>query len=346
MGRQKDKSGRSRPATIREVADDLGVSVATVSRALTRPELLKENTRVRVLEAVERLGYQPNLIARGLRLRESRLVFVVVPSLSPFFLEVFRGAERAARECDYAVLMGHTERNPDREQMFFDQVASGRADGVILVSSSDAQAIADRTRRMPPVVAALENIEGQDIPAVRVDHIRAAMDATNHLLSLGHRRIAHLAGPDRAPMAVHRREGFEKAMADAGQDPNAFPRVSGDFTVAFGAQAMTALLELETRPTAVFAANDEIAIGAIQAIKQAGLKVGRDISVIGFDNQRIATLYEPPLTTIKVPTEEIGYRAMLLLRKILEGAVVHEDAVLATSLEVRSTTGPAPDGRA
>jgi LacI family repressor for deo operon, udp, cdd, tsx, nupC, and nupG len=147
-------------------------------------------------------------------------------------------------------------------------------------------------------------------------------------------------------MAVHRREGFEKAMADAGQDPNAFPRVSGDFTVAFGAQAMTALLELETRPTAVFAANDEIAIGAIQAIKQAGLKVGRDISVIGFDNQRIATLYEPPLTTIKVPTEEIGYRAMLLLRKILEGAVVHEDAVLATSLEVRSTTGPAPDGRA
>jgi LacI family repressor for deo operon, udp, cdd, tsx, nupC, and nupG len=333
---------RAPPATIREVAVDLGLSVATVSRALTRPELLKDNTRIRVLEAVERLGYQPNLIARGLRLRESRLVFVVVPSLSPFFLEVFRGAERAARECDYAVLMGHTERNPDREQMFFDQVSSGRADGVILVSSSDAEAIATRTRRMPAVVAALENIEGQDIAAVRVDHIAAAMEATDHLLSLGHRRIAHIAGPDRAPMAVHRREGFEKAMNAAGQDPDAFPRLTGDFTVAFGTQAMTTLLALEVRPTAVFAANDEIAIGAIQAIKKAGLKVGVDISVIGFDDQRIATLYEPPLTTIKVPTEEIGYRSMLLLQKILGGRASHEDSVLATSLVVRSTTGPPP----
>ncbi len=338
----KKERHRAPPATIREVAVDLGLSVATVSRALTRPELLKDGTRIRVLEAVERLGYQPNLIARGLRLRESRLVFVVVPSLSPFFLEVFRGAERAARECDYAVLMGHTERNPDREQMFFDQVSSGRADGVILVSSSDAEAIATRTRRMPSVVAALENIEGQDIAAVRVDHIGAAMDATNHLLSLGHKRVAHIAGPCRAPMAVHRREGFEKAMRAAGQDPDAFPRQSGDFTVAYGTQAMAELLALPVRPTAVFAANDEIAIGAIQAIKQAGLKVGRDISVIGFDDQRIATLYEPPLTTIKVPTEEIGYRSMLLLGKILGGRENHEETVLATSLVVRATTGPPP----
>jgi LacI family repressor for deo operon, udp, cdd, tsx, nupC, and nupG len=330
------------PATIREVAVDLGLSVATVSRALTRPELLKEKTRVRVLEAVERLGYQPNLIARGLRLRESRLVFVVVPSLSPFFLEVFRGVERAARECDYAVLMGHTERMPDREQMFFDQVASGRADGVILVSSSDAEGIATRTRRMPPVVAALENIEGQPIPAVRVDHITAAMDATNHLLSLGHRRIAHIAGPCRSPMAVHRREGFEQAMIAAGQDPDAFPRLNGPFTVAFGTQAMTTILALKDRPTAIFAANDEIAVGAIQAIKHAGLKVGHDISVIGFDDQRIANLYEPPLTTIRVPTEEIGYQSMLVLQKILAGGSGFGCSVLATEIVVRATTGPPP----
>lgn len=340
MDKPTKQRHRAPPATIREVAVDLGLSVATVSRALTRPELLKENTRARVLEAVERLGYQPNLIARGLRLRESRLVFVVVPSLSPFFLEVFRGAERAARECDYAVLMGHTERNPEREQMFFDQVSSGRADGVILVSSSDAEAIATRTRRMPSVVAALENIEGQDIAAVRVDHIGAAVDATDHLLSLGHTRIAHIGGPCRAPMAVHRREGFQKAMLAAGQDPFAYPKINGEFTVAFGTEAMNEFLAMEDRPTAIFASNDEIAVGAIQAIKAAGLKVGHDVSVIGFDDQRIATLYEPPLTTIKVPTEEIGYRSMLLLQKILGGRASHEDAVLATSLVVRATTGP------
>jgi LacI family repressor for deo operon, udp, cdd, tsx, nupC, and nupG len=343
LGKQIKKNGQRRPATIREVAVDLGLSVATVSRALTRPELLREDTRARVLEAVERLGYQPNLIARGLRLRESRLVFVVVPSLSSFFLDVFRGVERAARECDYTVLMGHTERNPDREQMFFDQVASGRADGVILVSSSDAEAIAKRTRRMPAVVAALEDIEGQDIPTVRIDHIAAATDATNHLLSLGHTRVAHIAGPRRSSMAAHRRQGFDQAIFAAGLNPNAFPRLNGGFTVAWGTEAMETLLALESRPTAVFAANDEIAIGAIQAIKHAGLKVAHDISVIGFDDQRIATLYEPPLTTIKVPTEEIGYRSMLLLlSQILDGGANPENSVLATSLVVRATTGPPP----
>ena len=344
MNKSVEDRRQAHPATIREVAVDLGLSVATVSRALTRPALLKEHTRLRVLEAVERLGYQPNLIARGLRLRESRLVFVVVPSLSPFFLEVFRGAERAARDCDYAVLMGHTERDPEREQMFFDQVSSGRADGVILVSSSDADAIATRTRRMPSVVAALENIEGQQMPAVRVDHIAAARDATNHLLSLGHRRIVHIAGPCRSPMAVHRREGYEQAMIDAGQNPDAYPRLNGPFTVAFGTQAMTKMLALKDRPTAVFASNDEIAIGAIQAIKHAGLTVGRDISVIGFDDQRIATLYEPPLTTVRVPTEEIGYQSMMLLEQMLAGGGGDfEGAVLATEIVVRATTGPPPE---
>lgn len=294
-----------------------------------------------MLEAVDRLGYQPNLIARDLRLRESRLVFVVVPSLSPFFLEVFRGVERAAGESGYSVLMGHTERDPKREHMFFDQVASRRADGIILVTSSDAAEIPSR-KRMPPMVAALELIEGRHLPTVRVDHTAAAVKATEHLLALGHRRIAHIAGPAKAPMAQHRREGFEKAMRAAGLDPAAYQAESGNFTVAFGEEAMERLLRHDQRPTAVFAANDEMAIGAIQAIKRAGLTVARDISVIGFDDQRIATLYEPPLTTVKVPTEELGYRAMLMLQNVLRGDASEEDLVLDTTLMVRATTGPAP----
>jgi LacI family repressor for deo operon, udp, cdd, tsx, nupC, and nupG len=293
-----------------------------------------------VLEAIDRLGYKPNLIARDLRLRESRLVFVVVPSLSPFFLEVFRGVERAAREQGYAVLMGHSERDAAREQLFLDQVASRRADGVILVTSSEPAALSARKGWMPPVVAALEGIDGQHFPTVRVDHCKAAMDATNHLLALGHRRIAHIGGPEKSPMAAHRRQGFEMAMAAAGLDPDAYPRHSGNFTVAWGEEAMEALLSCNPPPTAVFAANDEMAVGAIQTIKRVGLQVGRDISIIGFDDQRIASLYEPSLTTIKVPTEELGYRAMLLLRDVLRGRPGKQDLLLPTSLVIRATTGP------
>lgn len=328
--------------TIKEVAGHLGVSPATISRALARPELLKPETRARVLEAVDQLGYQPNLIARDLRLRETRLLFVVVPTLSPFFLEVFRGVERGARETGYAVLMGHTERDGSREHHFLDQVASRRADGVILVTSSDPPALLQRTRRMPPVVAALEDVEGLHVPKVRVDHVRGAMDATNHLLALGHRRIAHIAGPDGQTIAAHRREGFQAAMTAAGLDPDAYPCISGNYSVALGESAMETLLTSHPPPTAVFAGNDEIAIGAIRTLKRVGLQVGKDVSIIGFDDQRIASLYEPALTTIKVPTEELGYRSILLLVDLLRGNSHETDLVLPTSLVIRATTGSAP----
>jgi len=326
--------------TIKEVAGQLGVSPSTISRALARPELLRAETRARVLEAVERLGYQPNLIARDLRLQETRLLYVVVPTLSPFFLEVFRGVERGARETGYAVLMGHTERDVAREQLFLDQVASRRGDGVILVTSSDPAALLARTKRMPPVVAALEEIEGLHAPAVRVDHRKAAMDATNHLLALGHRRVAHIGGPEKQIIAGHRREGFQAAMTQAGLDPEAYPYLAGDYDVPRGEQAMEALLTCNPPPTAVFAGNDEIAIGAIRAMKRVGLQVGRDISIIGFDDQRIASLYEPPLTTMRVPTEELGYRALLLLVDALRGDDSATEIVLPTSLVIRATTGP------
>lgn len=328
--------------TIKEVARHLNVSPSTISRALGRPELLSEETRKRVLEAVETLGYQPNLIARGLRMQETRLLFVVVPTLSPFFLEVFRGVERAAVDTGYAVLMGHTERDPDREHRFFDQVASQRADGIILVTSSDHERLVARERRMPPVVVALEHVEGLHAPTVRVDHRKGGVDATNHLLALGHRRIAHVAGPKSQAIAQQRRLGFQEAMVAAGLDPDAYPVVAGPYAVVQGESAMEKLLACNPPPTAIFAGNDELAIGVVRTAKRVGLEVGRDISVIGFDDQRIANLYEPALTTVKVPTEELGYQAALSLIRGLQGRGVQEDVVLPTSIVIRATTGHAP----
>jgi LacI family repressor for deo operon, udp, cdd, tsx, nupC, and nupG len=326
-----------RPTTITDVAAELGVSIATVSRALTRPELLSEETRIRVLDGVERLGYQPNLLARDLRLRESKVAFVVVPSLSPFFLEVFRGVEKAARKTGYSVLMGHTDRDPAREQVFFDQVAARRADGIILVTSSRASAIVNRKQRLPPIVAALEQIDGRPLPTVRVDHTAAGMAATQFLLDLGHKRVAHISGPMISPMAVHRLEGYQQAM---GKRLDAGLCIEGDFTIRSGELAMGLLLGRQDPPTAVFAANDEMAIGAVRAVKQAGLRVPEDVSIIGFDDQRIAGLYDPPLTTVHVPTAEIGYRAMLLLERVLSHSAADRDIVLPTKITIRATTAP------
>lgn len=329
----------ARSVTIKEVAAHLGVSASTISRALVRPEMLRTETRTRVLEGVARLGYHPNLIARDLRRQETRLLYVVVPTLSPFFLDVFRGVERGASENGYAVVMGYTDRDVTREQLYLDQVASGRGDGLILVTSADPSALLSRTNRMPPVVAALESVNGLHAPAVRVDHRKGAIDATNHLLVLGHKHVAHIGGPEKQAIARHRREGFQEAMAQAGLDPTAFPYLTGDYTVAWGEQAMETLLTCNPLPTAIFAGNDEIAIGVIRAMRRVGLQVGRDISVIGFDDMRIASLYEPAVTTIRVPTEELGYRSVRLLMDRLQGNTKATDLVLATSLVIRATTG-------
>jgi LacI family transcriptional regulator, repressor for deo operon, udp, cdd, tsx, nupC, and nupG len=342
IGKRGAGRNQQESVTIKEVARALDVSPSTVSRALSRPELLSEETRTRVLQAVAELGYQPNLIARGLRLKKTGLLFVIVPTLSPFFLEVFRGVERAARETGYNVLMGHTERDSARELVFLDQVSSQRADGIILVTSANQDELRARQKRIPPLVAALEKVSGIDVPSASVDHHKGAMDATNHLLALGHTRIAHIAGPDIQTIAQHRREGFREAILAADLDPDAYPIISGDYSTLLGENAMGELLTHNPPPTAVFAGNDEIAIGAIRTLKRVGLEVGRDVSVIGFDDQRIASLYEPALTTVRVPTEELGYQSALMLVKRLAGDEEIEDLVLPTTLTIRGTTGSAP----
>lgn len=329
-----------RPTTIKDIAGELGLSIATVSRALTKPKMLRPQTVQRVRDAAEQLGYQPNLAARELKLRRTGVALVVVPSLHPFFLEVLRGVERAARETGYTVVMGHSDREPEREEIFFDQVASGRADGIILVSSADLGTIAQRKRKLPPVVAALEEVEGRNFPTVRVNHAAAGADATAFLLKLGHRRIAHILGPRRSPMAQHRREGFLETMAGAGIKDAAAWCVQGDSTVASGEAAMEQLLARQPVPTAIFAANDEMAIGAIRAAKRAGLKVPQDLSVIGFNDQGLAEIYDPQLTTIRIPTRELGYRAMLKLRGLLADESVSRDDILPTQLVERGTTAP------
>lgn len=335
----------NRRPTITDVANALGLSIATVSRALAKPDMVTDETRARVLEAVERLGYRPNLLARDLRRQVSKVVFVVAPRLSPFFLDVFQGVDQAARTMGYTVLLGFTDRNGEREEALYDQVLSNRADGLILVTSSRAPSPEPRkpSHRLPPIVVALEAVDWANLPTVRADHRAAAKDAVDYLYSLGHRAIAHIPGPvGTSPMARNRLEGYRAALAAHGLQSSERLGEGGQFTLETGYAAMQALLQEGPRPTAVFVANDEMAIGAIQAIKAAGLRVPHDISVMGVDDQRIGRSYDPALTTVRVPAADIGYRSMVILGKVLNGEPYEETVVVPTEIIVRQSTAPYP----
>ena len=324
--------------TMRDIARELQVSVSTVSRAMSQPHLLADETVARVRAASEQMRYRLNLTARDLRRQQTRTLLVMVPSFSPFFLEIFRGAELEALERDYTALMAFTDRDADQENRILDEVLRNCADGVVLLTSADP----DRLRRRPfspPIVAAMDEIEALDLPTVQIDNVSGAAEATRHLIGLGHRRIAHVSGPPRQAMALHRVEGFRQAVAEAGLAEADCLVTPGDFTVVSGEQAMARLLTRYPRPTAIFAANDEMAVGVLQAARRDGLAVPEALSVIGFDDQRIGSLHDPPLTTIAVPKVELGRAAMSLLLDRLEGRELRARVtVLPTALLVRGTT--------
>jgi LacI family repressor for deo operon, udp, cdd, tsx, nupC, and nupG len=216
-------------------------------------------------------------------------------------------------------------------------VNSRRADGLILVTSVDQQALLAGMRRLPPMILALDVTAGAELPTVRVDHAAAAAQATDYLIGLGHRRIAHIAGAAASAMTIHRLEGFQRALEQRGVPVDPLLCAQGAFTVESGEQAMNEILARTAPPTAVFAANDEMAVGAIRALRRAGLSVPQDVSVLGFDDQRIAALYEPALTTVRIPTYEIGYRSMIELSRSLAGEPVDADVILPCQLIVRDS---------
>lgn len=329
---------RNEPATIRDVALELGMSVATVSRALSRPELLRPQTRERVLAAVAALGYRPNLLARGLRRGRTHALLAIVPNLSPFFLEILAGIEEGAREAGFAVLLGNSGGDSQREAACFEQVATMRADGVILLTGSAPAAYTGGSGRLPPLVAVLEQLPGHEVPVIRTDHRIGAQEATRHLIELGHERIAHITGIRHVPSTGQRLQGYRRALNVA--KLSFVPELvrDGDFTMASGAAATDQLLDLAAPPTAVLCANDEMAFGAVQALHRRGLSVPDDISVVGFDDLNMAAFYNPPLTTVHIPRHEIGRRAAMQLIDLLAGRTVARQVTVPTRLIIREST--------
>ncbi|MFA5685579.1 MAG: LacI family DNA-binding transcriptional regulator [Lysobacteraceae bacterium] len=332
----------TRRPKIKDIAERLGVSPATVSRALADTGLVAEPTLTRIREAASALDYRPNVSARNLRTRRSMAVLLVVRDIgNPFYLDVVKGVEAAARAAGYAVLMGNAENDPGRESEYFDMLRDGHADGMILMTGSLPSTPEFRRRLSPnlPVVVALEMIEDVDFPHVQIDNAAAARQAIAHLVGLGHARIAHVSGPVPEVMSIRRRDGYRAAMHEAGLPiPEGYEQ-RGDYLLQSGRDACRRLMALPVPPTAIFLANDEMAFGAIHELRRMGRDVPGDVSVVGFDDLYLSEAFSPPLTTVAQPRAEIGRRAMgMLLDMFGGGAAPKEPVILPTTLKVRGTT--------
>ncbi len=326
--------------TIRDVARAAGVSVATVSRVLNAKASVTEATRDRVREAIRRLAYVPHGGARSLTTRRTHVIGVVLPEMvGAFFSEVIRGIDRIARPEGYHVLVSGSHSEPAETQAVL-RALHGRVDGLILMIPGPG--IESLSRSLPPQtpVLLLHGAGETGRPTLRVDNRRGARLAVEHLLDLGHRRIALVGGPEGNADAIERRAGYREALAGRGIAPDPELELAGDFREESGFAAAARLASLAPRPSAVFAANDAMAIGCLAGLRSTGLDVPSDLSLVGFDDVPNARYLAPALTTVRVPIAEIGSRAMeRMLAMVLGGddpAPRHE--VVVPTLSIRDST--------
>lgn len=326
--------------TIRKVAELAGVSTATVSRTLAHPDQVRKETRDLVLEAVRTVGFVPNRQAVDFRQRSTKNVVLLVRDITnPFYLEIYRGIEELAFANGYSVLMGDARGDDARVLRYVDMVRNRQADGLILMMGWLPSVLTDAN--MPTTVVALEMLADYNFPSVAVDNRKGARIAVEHLLGLGHRRIAYVGGPSRLQMSTDRYQGYVDALTAAGLAPEADLTLPGDFHLASGRAAVRQLHEGNVDYTAIFCTNDEMAVGAVNELRGLGLRVPTDVSVIGFDDVDFALSSDPPLTSVRQPRLEVGRRAMQMMVDLLSGKPLTDRLYEAdVELVVRSSTAP------
>jgi LacI family transcriptional regulator len=326
-------------ATIHDVAARAGVSVATVSRVLNGKTIVRERTRQLVEAAAKALRYVPNLAARSLSIRRSHAIGIVLPDVhGEFFSEVIRGIDLAARKAGYHILVSGSHSDIG-EMLAVLEAMRGRVDGLVLMAPDVApsQLPEHLTANIPLVLLNTNDNNTHDV--INVDNAGGARSMMGHLIGLGHRRIAFICGPPRNSDARERLRGYRQCMRELGVPAQ---EVAGDFTEAAGHAAAAYILETSPPATAIFAANDAMAVGALAAVAEAGLNVPRDMAVTGFDDIPIARYVAPPLTTIRVDIAELGGRAFALLHDALTqpgGGGERRRERIRTSLIVRRSCG-------
>ena len=325
--------------TIKDVAEAAGVSITTASRALSGRGRVSESTRLKTLEVAAQLGYEPNELARQLRGGSSSTIALLVPDITnPFFPELIKGAQGVANRNNHVLLLGQTNDDLNTTTRLVNQMRRRNVDGIGIVGGHllDDQLVEQLAGLKLVVIDRLNDVPGAAI--VGSDQLRGGQIATEHLIALGHENIAFIGGPKDLDVASQRARGFNLAMLDADLTPEARLEVSGDFTEASGRRAMTSLLARRVHFTAVFAANDLMAIGAMQALDSAGLSVPDDVSVVGFDDIHLAEYVRPGLTTVHQQIELLGQRAAELLIESADEDIAGSRHELDVELIARGST--------
>ena len=344
MGKRRNgmKRGRAQLPRILEVARLAQVSTATVSRTLANPQVVARDTRERVLDAVRKIGYTPNVAGRHLRARRSMMVLVVVPTLAnPLFADVLRGIDHELWKAGYGLIIGNLDDSIEKETRLIDVAFAGQVDGVLLLNGripeKDGRAI---TAAGLPVAGAVEPISDARFPQALVDDREASRRVAILLIELGHERLGYISGPP-GIIDDRRRSGFMAGIAEKGRDPAKVVTFVGDYSFAAGFAAAEALLAGPGRPTAVYAIADAMAVGFVKGARKAGFRVPADVAVVGFDGLEYADYCEPALTTVVQPRKEMGCAAARLLIAQMEGkaAASPEQVWLEAPLLVRESTG-------
>jgi len=317
--------------TIYDVAREAGVSMATVSRVVNNNPNVKPQTRKKVFEAIEKLGYRPNAVARGLASKRTTTVGVVIPDISNhIYAEVARGIEDIANMYHYNIILCNADKKKEKEIRVINTLLEKQVDGLLFMGAAvtDDHIEAFRTTTVPIVLCATSD-EKHEYPSVDIDHEQAAYDATKQLLEAGHRKVGMISGRLEDPFTgLARYQGYRRALEEAGIPFREEYVRSGTLRYASGMEAMNYFLQLKDRPTAIFVANDEMALGAIHQVQDAGLKVPDDISVISVDNSKLSIMVRPQLSTVSQPMYDIGAVSMRLLTKLMKNEQVEEKRVI------------------
>jgi DNA-binding LacI/PurR family transcriptional regulator len=328
--------------TIKDIAEAANVSTATVSHVINGTRPVSDEVRQRVRQAMERLNYQPNAVARGLRTKKTRFLALIIPDITnPFFTDLARGFQDASDQNDYVPVLCNTDRALERELRFLNILRQQRVDGLVL--NPTMVTAEDLKRQLGARVAVVligSQIDDPDFDLVMVDNIRGGADAVQHLIDLGHRRIGLVCGPRSTSSGLQRYQGYRQALEKNNLPYKEALVAEGSFSYEGGYSCMQRILSQQPLPTAVFATSDVMALGAKNASEDFGLSIPTDLSLIGFDDIPRVSMVEPKLTTIAQPRYQMGWEAAQLLIDRIEQSIppTRQKVVMEHKLVVREST--------
>lgn len=328
-------------STILDVAKLACVSTATVSRVINSPDNVRVETREKVLQAMSKCNYKYNALARGFVTKKSNTIGLIIPNINnPVFADSTLGVQEYADKRKMKVILGNSDYKYSQEDNLVNALRESQVDGLIITTTNlKGNVLKNLVDESFPFVLLFSTVKGVPISAVGVDNYRGGYLATEHLVSLGHRRIGMVAGNfSITERSFHRWHGYKKCLRDNKIAYDKGLVIQTDYSLSGGRDAIKTLLNQASPPTAIFCSNDYIALGAIKGAREAGLSLPDDLSIVGFDDMQTASYMVPPLTTIRQPAYEMGRRAAELLLQLIEKESKPVQDMMETSLIVREST--------